>query len=98
MFPLAHGGTLNFHANWVYNSKIANDINNTPELMQDATHFVNLALTYTNPSDNWEITLGGKNVTDERHVVTGQNQPAAGMIYGTYNPPAQWYLTLRIRN
>ncbi|MEX2525290.1 MAG: TonB-dependent receptor [Gammaproteobacteria bacterium] len=98
LHPLASGATINFHADWVFNSKIANDINNTPELMQDDTHFLNLAVTYTNPSDNWSITAGGKNVTDERHIVTGQNQPAAGLIYGTYNRPAEWYLTLRIRN
>ncbi|MBF8269597.1 MAG: TonB-dependent receptor, partial [Gammaproteobacteria bacterium] len=59
---------------------------------------LNISATYTNPTGNWDLVLGGRNITDERHIITGQHQPAAGMILGTYNRPAEWFLTLRIRN
>lgn len=97
-FPMASGSILAFRADWSHTSKMANDLSNTPELMQPSLDFLNLALTYTNPSDNWDLVLGGRNVTDERHIVTGQIQPAAGMVLGTYNRPAEWYLTFRFRN
>jgi iron complex outermembrane receptor protein len=98
VFPMASGARLSFRADWSYTSKMANDLSNTPELNQGALSFVNLSATYTNPSDNWDLSVGGRNVTDERHIVTGQIQPAAGMINGTWNRPAEWFLTLRVRN
>ena len=92
--PLNSGAQLIFRADWQYTSEMANDLSNTPELMQDEVNFINASLTYTNPSGNWDIVAGGRNITDERHIVTGQIQPAAGMILGTYNRPAEWFLTL----
>ncbi|MBI2994772.1 MAG: TonB-dependent receptor [Gammaproteobacteria bacterium] len=97
-FPLASGAHLAFRGDWSHTSEMVNDLSNTPELSQGDLNFVNLSLTYTNPSDNWDLIVGGRNVTDERHIVVGQVQPAAGMINGTWNRPAEWFLTLRVRN
>jgi iron complex outermembrane receptor protein len=96
--PLASGAQLIFRTDWEYTSKLANDLSNTPELIQGEVNYVNASLTYTNPSGNWDLVVGGRNITDERHIITGQHQPAAGMVLGTYNRPAEWFLTLRIRN
>ena len=96
--PLNSGAQFILRADWEYTSEMANDLSNTPELMQDELHFLNASLTYTNPTGNWDIVAGGRNITDERHVVVGQVQPAAGMTLGTYNRPAEWFLTFRFRN
>jgi len=98
VYPLASGAQLSFRGDWSHTSAMANDLSNTPELMQGSVDYLNFSATYTNPSNNWDIVVGGRNVTDERHIITGQIQPAAGMILGTYNRPAEWFLTLRIRN
>jgi iron complex outermembrane receptor protein len=92
------GGSLQFRVDYSHTSEMANDISNTPELSQGKVDLVNASLTYAAPNDRWELQLGGRNITDERHIVTGQVQPAAGMINGTWNRPEEWFLTLRIRN
>jgi iron complex outermembrane receptor protein len=96
--PLPSGSSLSFRADWYHTSAMANDLSNTPELNQDSVDFANFSATYTNVSDNWDIIVGARNVTDERHIITGQHQPAAGMVLGTYNRPTEWFLTLRVRN
>ena len=40
--------------------------------------------------------LGGTNLTDDRYLVTGSVNEAAGEHVGTYNPPRQWYVTVRV--
>ena len=96
--PLSSGAGLAFRADWYHTSEMANDLSNTPELMQPDVDFFDFSATYTNPTGNWDVIVGGRNLTDERHIITGQHQPAAGMILGTYNRPAEWFLTLRVRN
>jgi iron complex outermembrane receptor protein len=92
------GAGLDFRVDYAHTSKLANDISNTPELNQGALDIFNASVTFTAASDRWQVQGGGRNITDERHIVTGQVQPAAGMINGTWSRPAEWFLTLRIRN
>ena len=49
------------------------------------------------PSGKMTLTIGGTNLTDKRYITTGQPQIAGGVIFGTYNPPRQWYATLGVR-
>src|SRR5690606_41860405 len=93
--PVGGGARWGFHADWVHDDEIANDLGNTPELMQPETDFFNAAISYRSAS-NWQVIFGGRNLGDERHVVTGQNQPAAGLVNGTYNRPREWFATVRI--
>ncbi len=58
---------------------------------------VNANVTYREPMDRWEITVGGTNLTDERYITTGQAQIAGGQIIGTFSRPPEWYATLRTR-
>ena len=96
--PLASGAQIRLVGEWTHTSEIANDTSNTPELMQGNVDFFNASIAYTAAGGNWEVTFGGRNITDERHIVTGQIQPAAGFIYGTWNRPDEWYLTFRFRS
>jgi iron complex outermembrane receptor protein len=73
-------------------------VQNTPELARDPTHMVNASMTYEAPGGNWEVVVGGTNLTDERFIVTGVNQGGIQIIYGSYNRPREWFATLRIRS
>jgi iron complex outermembrane receptor protein len=65
--------------------------------MRPVTNVLNVGLTYSSPSDKYELALGGTNVTDDRYLTTGNQDATASIIYGTYNPPAEWYVTGRVR-
>ena len=43
------------------------------------------------------MTFGGSNLTDDRYLVVGSVNGAEGETVGTYNPPRQWYLGLRMK-
>jgi iron complex outermembrane receptor protein len=51
-------------------------------------------LGFSSPSGQYSLQIGGTNLTDKRYITTGQPQAAGGAIYGTYNPPREWYATL----
>jgi iron complex outermembrane receptor protein len=88
---------LRLAVDYTHTASMFNDSFNTSVLRRPDVDNVNLALTYIAPSDRYELTVGGTNITDQRYLTTGNEDYASGLIYGTYNPPAEWYLTLRAR-
>ena len=57
---------------------------------------LNAYIRYSSPDDKYEFAVGGTNLTDERYLVTGSINEAAGEHVGTYSPPRQWYVTVRV--
>jgi iron complex outermembrane receptor protein len=78
-------------------SEMANDAINTSLLMRPVTNLLNASLTYASPDDKYEVAFGGTNITDDRFLTTGNQDTTASIIYGTYNPPAEWYVTGRVK-
>ena len=76
---------------------IANDAINTSLLMRPDTNILGASLTYASPDERYELTVGGTNITDDRFLTTGNQDTTASIVYGTYNPPAEWYVTGRVK-
>ncbi len=93
---LEGGGSIMLHGDWNYNSKIYNNAENTPELTQPAVHLFNASVTYSHSSERWQLAFGGRNLSDERYIISGFDQPGVGFTEGTYARPREWYLTLRL--
>jgi outer membrane receptor protein involved in Fe transport len=91
---LGNGGTLTFLADWSHNSALWNDIARTISLRRPAYDLVNASVTYEEPDEHWSLTLGGTNLTDDRYIVNGGSNIAAGVVFGSYNRPREWYLRL----
>jgi len=91
--PLESGDSILFHVDWAYKSRVANDTENTPLLIADPVNLVSAMIRYEATEEGWYFSLGGRNLTDERYIVSGQNQPGIGYIVGTYSRPREWYLT-----
>lgn len=94
---LGNGGKLIFLADYTYTSMMKNDTEGTFLLDRPATNVVNASATYSAPGGHWDLTVGGTNITNQRFLTTGQAQIAGGQIYGTYNRPGEWYLSLRMK-
>ena len=69
----------------------------TKLLHRPATTNLNASIHYLSPSDKYEVTLGGTNLTDDRYLTVGSVNGVQGETVGTYNPPRQWYLQLKTR-
>jgi len=89
--PLGEGSLL-FVADYTYQSESWNNAQRTYLLQRQASDIVNASIGYTPRDEQWSITLGGTNLTDERVLTTGNENVAAGAIFGTYNRPREWYV------
>jgi iron complex outermembrane receptor protein len=94
---LPNAASLRFGLDFTHTSVIANDAINTSLLMRPVTNLLNASMTYASPDDKYELAIGGTNVTDDRFLTTGNQDTTASIIYGTYNPPAEWYVTGRVK-
>ena len=92
---LGNGGSVIFVGDYTHTTKLKNDTEGYFLLMRPATDVVNASVQYK-AAENWGITLGGTNLTDERYLVTGQAQFAGGQAYGTYSRPREWYARLNV--
>jgi iron complex outermembrane receptor protein len=94
---LPNGGSVRLGLDFTHMSEMANDAINTSLLMRPVTNLLNASLTYASPGDKYEIAFGGTNITDDRFLTTGNQDTTASIIYGTYNAPAEWYVTGRVK-
>lgn len=90
--PLKSGASVVAHADYSYKSSIARDGENTPELITPSTNVVGALVSYRSASGVWHTDAGVANLTDERFIISGQNQAGIGYIGGTYNRPREWYV------
>ena len=94
---LGDKGSMVFLVDFTHTSSMRNDTEGTFLLDRVATNMLNASVTYKAPSKQWDFTIGGTNLTNQRYLITGQAQIAGGEIYGTYNRPAEWYARLGVK-
>jgi iron complex outermembrane receptor protein len=94
--PLSNGSAITLNADYTYTAKLFNDLGNEELLKRDATNQLNASITYTAPDDKWSLSFGGTNISDNRYIVSGQNQGGVGLIDAVYNRPREWYGTFRV--
>ncbi|MEY4889033.1 MAG: hypothetical protein RIQ75_163 [Pseudomonadota bacterium] len=93
-YELAVGeGKVVLLADYTRTSSLWNDTERAYLLQRPSTDMLNGSITYKS-GNNWDVTAGMTNITDERYLVTGQAQIAGGQFYGTYSRPREWYLKL----
>ena len=90
--PSFRGGTMDFNVNWSYKSEIFNDAENSPTLRQDAVNLLNASVSYADANERWRLTVGGRNILDERYIVAGSASAAFGFTEATFSRPAEWYV------
>jgi iron complex outermembrane receptor protein len=94
---LPNDGILRFIPAFTYTSDLYNDSLNTPELHRPSTRMLDASVHYVSPSGQYDLAVGGTNLTDDRFVTGGSPNYGAGEVGGYYNDPREWYLTLRVK-
>jgi iron complex outermembrane receptor protein len=94
---LPNEGILRFIPAFTYTSDLFNDSLNTPELHRPSTRMLDASVHYVSPSGQYDLALGGTNLTDDRFITGGSPNYGAGEVGGYYNDPREWYLTLRVK-
>jgi iron complex outermembrane recepter protein len=91
---LANGGSVVVLADWSRRSEVWNDVARYLPLRRPAIDLVNASVSYREPEGRWDLTAGVTNLTDERYLVSGGANDAAGVYFGSYNRPREWYARL----
>jgi len=94
---LANGATLRLGVDYTHTSEIYNDVQDTWLLRRPKEDVLNASGEIISPNGKATLTVGGANITDRRFITTGQVNDAAGVVYGTYNAPREWYATVGIK-
>lgn len=93
----ANDAHLRFGLDWSHTASVFNDSVNTPILRRPTVDLVNAQASYLSPSDRYEVTVGGTNITGQRYLTTGNCNYTAGACSGTYNDPGEWFVRLRVK-
>ncbi|HLY55639.1 MAG TPA: OmpA family protein, partial [Stellaceae bacterium] len=96
-YTLGNDATLRFLLSYTHTSSLFNDVYETPQLRRPTEDIIDASVQYVSPDDQYEVVLGGTNITDQRYITVGSINYGAAFVDGTYNPPAEWYLTLRYK-
>ena len=95
-FPFQSGAHVALRVDYTYKDEIANDVMNNALLVQDEIDLVNASLSYTSADSRWTVLVGGRNLTDERYIMSGFRNDGGGIISANYSRPREWYVTLRL--
>jgi iron complex outermembrane receptor protein len=95
--PIGTNWTLRPYVEWSYRSDLYIDAANEPLLHQDGYSLLSAVLTLATADDRWAVSLSGRNLLDEKYLVSGIAQYNIGEIEGQYERPLQWNLSLRAK-
>ena len=91
---LPNQATMRFIVNYTLTASMYNDSLNTPQLWDPATHMIDASVHLISPGGEYDLAVGGTNLTDDRFITAGSPNNGAGEVGGYYNDPREWYLQL----
>ncbi len=92
---LNNGASMTFRVDWSHRAEQQMDTFNTPQIFQEDYSLVNANIRWTSVDEDYEVTLGGTNLTDEKYLVSGIVGDAFQSYEGVYARGSEWYLQLR---
>jgi iron complex outermembrane receptor protein len=93
---LGENGIVTPRIDWSYRSEVNKDASNTPALLQDSYHLVNLGMIWMSASERYQAALQGRNITDEVYIMTGVSQPDGGFTEAVYSRGAEWRFSVQM--
>jgi iron complex outermembrane recepter protein len=93
---LPNDATLRLLAAFTYTAEMFNDALNTPQLRRPPTRSLDGSIHYVSPTSLYDFAVGGTNLTNDRYVTAGSPNYGAGEVGGYYNPPREWYASVRV--
>ncbi|NIB40837.1 TonB-dependent receptor [Pseudomaricurvus alkylphenolicus] len=86
------GGALRSRLDWIWTDDQYFRIENTEDMMQQAYSRLNASVTYLEPMDRWDLTLGVRNLTDKDYSTAGGITTVAGSNTANVSRPRELYL------
>lgn len=93
--PLQNGHEIGLRADWIFSTDIFQTFENFAELEQDSYHLLDASISYGDPENDWSVSLGASNLTDERIIISGGIGAAPGFGDRNFNRPREWRITFK---
>jgi iron complex outermembrane receptor protein len=94
---MPNNATIRLQADYTLTAHMFNDGPNTTLLERPQTNMVNAGIHYIPENSKYEFIVGATNLTDDRYITVGSVNYSAGEVVGTYDPPREWYATVRVK-
>ncbi len=95
-WPWKDYGEFTLRGDWSYESDSFSDIENTALAVRQAHSIFNARLNFDMPQNGWTLSIFGTNLSNKRVIDNGvQDTAASGFIYGSYNRPREWGVTIK---
>jgi iron complex outermembrane receptor protein len=94
-FDLNSGGLIVARVGWSYRDEAYNDAFNTELLKTDSFSLWDASVRWTSQDEDWTVQLVGKNLSDEKYLVTGVYGTAFQSFEGMFDRGRQWTLEVR---
>jgi iron complex outermembrane receptor protein len=97
-FPLAGGSRISLRADWRGRSSIFNDLSNNSSFERPGTDIIGARAGWISSDGAWEVTVYGKNLTEEADVLNiGPAPPFLGDNPTGFGPPLTYGATVSYR-
>jgi iron complex outermembrane recepter protein len=87
-------GAVTFRIDWSYRDETFNDAYNSPILKTDAYDRIDVSLRWTDASEQWSVLMVGRNLSNEKYMVTGVHSTAFQTYEAMFDRGRQWYIEL----
>ncbi len=88
---LSSGAYIRSRVDWIYTDDQFYTIENSPRNFQESYATVNANIAYVTEDENWEFTLGAKNLTDKAYATTSRTQADSGSVFESLARPREVY-------
>jgi outer membrane receptor protein involved in Fe transport len=96
-YMLPNEATVRLIGDFTYTAEMFNDALNTPQLRRPPSRMLNGSIHYVSPAGLYDLAFGGTNLTNDRYVTAGSPNYGAGEVGGYFNPPREWYASIRVK-
>lgn len=93
--PINTKGELTVSVDVAYSDEVFNNEANSELLRQPSHTIYDARLVYQPTDSTWKVTFWGKNLGDERVIVSGDANPAIGFIEANFNRPREYGVTFK---
>ena len=94
-FDLNNGAGVIARIDGNYSSEYANDPDNSIAIFTPDVFLANASLKWLSPDDTYSVTLGAKNLTDEKYITSGYLNEAIGHTEVVLDRGRQFYVSAR---
>lgn len=96
--PVSDFGSVNFGANYSYRSAFFVDTGNSALLRQKGYGLLDARIILQPASENWQLQIWGKNLTDKEYITWAQDLIPLGLTHATsfFGRPREYGVTFRV--